>query len=187
VLCRPEIDTPNNLSTAAIIPPLSRGRRGRRCLRRESGGCRLAEVQHADGAGQILRGAVRLLHEGEDAETAVDQAALLALLRDSGFTRQALRSLAGLSPENLRLAEVNSPRMPLPGGRSALSGPHVRLRNGRPSPERRIGLAGDVTGRFGASARRGLRGGLRSADHGRRCCPLSASRTNLKMPRSRHG
>lgn len=37
--------------------------------------------------------------QGEEAESAADQAALLALLREDGISRAALRSLAGLSPD----------------------------------------------------------------------------------------
>jgi transcriptional regulator with XRE-family HTH domain len=41
--------------------------------------------------------------EGEDAESAGDQAALLALLREKGITRAALRSLADLSPDSRQM------------------------------------------------------------------------------------
>jgi transcriptional regulator with XRE-family HTH domain len=41
--------------------------------------------------------------EGEDAESIADQAAVLALLRGKSFTREVLRSLADLSPDNQRL------------------------------------------------------------------------------------
>jgi transcriptional regulator with XRE-family HTH domain len=41
--------------------------------------------------------------EGEDGETAGDQAALLAVLRDAGVSRDALRTLADLSPTTRQL------------------------------------------------------------------------------------